>query len=301
MITKKKSKLHSRIKSYSWLILIFTSVKLYAAPIILPSAPGIESIEIDEKKAIAIADTSYSSHDVHFLQMMILHHEQAIILSKLVPSRTNTENIVDLASRIDSSQEDEILFMNSWLDERGEKSTGFHNHDHKMINMSGMASDEDIARLEGLDGVEFDRLFLKLMINHHDGAIEMVDELRDQAGTAYDPVLNEFISDLTNDQAIEIERMNNLLINLSTDPRANLSAGLYHADEAIYYLEKLVSLKKPSGFYDPSNPRILDLKTQHQMILMTLINPSQSKKNLVIIDILCSVSQILILLLKITF
>ena len=102
--------------------------------------------------------------------------------------------------------------------------------------------------------------FLKLMINHHDGAIEMVDELRDQAGTAYDPVLNEFISDLTNDQAIEIERMNNLLINLSTDPRANLSPGLYHADEAILYLEKLVSLKKPSGFYDPSNPQ--DLRPQ---------------------------------------
>ncbi len=85
MISKKKSNLHSRTKSYSLLILIFTSVKLYAAPIILPSAPGIESIEIDEKKAIAIADTSYSTHDVHFLQMMILQHEQAIILSKLVP------------------------------------------------------------------------------------------------------------------------------------------------------------------------------------------------------------------------
>ena len=254
MISKKKSKPHSKTKSYSLLILIFTSVKLYAAPIILPSAPGIESIEIDEKKAIAIADTSYSTHDVHFLQMMILHHEQAIILSKLVPSRTNTENIVDLASRIDSSQEDEILFMNSWLDERGEKSTGFHNHDNKMMNMSGMASDEDIARLEGLDGVEFDRLFLKLMINHHDGAIEMVDELRDQAGTAYDPVLNEFISDLTNDQAIEIERMNGLLINLSDDPRAGLAAGLFTADEAISNMELIASLRKPVGFYDPKNP-----------------------------------------------
>ena len=51
------------------------------APIILPNSPGIESIEIDEQKAIAIADTSYSIHDVHFLQMMILHHEQAIVLS----------------------------------------------------------------------------------------------------------------------------------------------------------------------------------------------------------------------------
>ena len=254
---KKKYKFYSRNITYSLLILIFTSEKLYAAPIILPSAPGIESIEIDEKKAIAIADTSYNSFDVNFLQMMILHHEQAIILSELVPSRTNTKNIVDLASRIDSSQEDEILFMNSWLDERGETSNVNNDRHHKMMKMSGMASDEEIARLKRLDGVDFDRLFLKLMINHHDGAIEMVDELRDQAGTAYDPVLNEFISDLTNDQAVEIERMSNLLINLSKDPRANLSAGLYHADEAILNLEKLASLKKPSGFYDPSNPQEL--------------------------------------------
>lgn len=233
------------------------SLSLWAnAPIILPNSPGKDSIEIDQQRAISIANTSYNLQDVIFLQMMILHHEQALVLSRLVPSRTNTENIVDLASRIDSSQEDEILFMNSWLEERGETSTDHHNH-HKMMKMSGMASDLDIARLERLNGVEFDRLFLALMINHHDGAIEMVNDLRDQAGTAYDPILNEFISDLVNDQAIEIERMNNLLINLSTDPRANLSAGLYHADEAILNLEKLASLKKPSGFYDPSNPQEL--------------------------------------------
>ena len=61
------------------LILIFTSINLYGAPIILPSAPGIESIEIDQRAAIAIADTSYNSYDVHFLQMMIMHHDQAMV------------------------------------------------------------------------------------------------------------------------------------------------------------------------------------------------------------------------------
>ena len=244
-------------RSFFLFLTFVFSLSLWAnAPIILPNSPGKDSIEIDQQRAISIANTSYNLQDVIFLQMMILHHEQALVLSRLVPSRTNTENIVDLASRIDSSQEDEILFMNSWLEERGETSTDHHNH-HKMMKMSGMASDLDIARLERLNGVEFDRLFLALMINHHDGAIEMVNDLRDQAGTAYDPILNEFISDLVNDQAIEIERMNNLLINLSTDPRANLSAGLYHADEAILNLEKLASLKKPSGFYDPSNPQEL--------------------------------------------
>ncbi len=245
------------IKS-NFLILIFTSINLYGAPIILPSAPGIESIEIDQQAAIAIADTSYNSHDVHFLQMMIMHHDQAMVMSKLAPLRTNSKNILDLAGRIDSSQEDEMLFMKSWLQDRNESTN--YKHNHKMMKMAGMASPEEISQLKESDGVEFDRLFLKLMINHHDGAIEMADDLRDQSGTAYDPILNEFVADLTNDQAIEIERMNGFLIGLSDDPRANLSAGLYHADEAIYNLEKLVSLKKPVGFFDPSNP--MELRPQ---------------------------------------
>ena len=247
----------SQIK-FTLIILIFTSVNLYAAPIILPSAPGIESIEIDEQKATAIADTSYNSHDVHFLQMMIIHHDQALLMSRLAPSRTNSKNILDLAAKIDSSQEDEMLFMKGWLQDRDEST--HHQHNHKMMKMAGMASPEEINLLKKSNGVDFDRLFLRLMIHHHDGAIEMVEDLRDQSGSAYDPTLNEFVADLTNDQAIEIERMNGLLIGLSDDPRANLSAGLYHADEAIYNLEKLISLKKPVGFFDPSNP--MELRPQ---------------------------------------
>lgn len=244
------------------LIYFFLAPLLIAknVPIILPNAPGLDSIEINQQRAIEIADTSYSFQDVIFLKKMIIHHEQALLLSRLVPSRTNTNNLIDLASRIDSSQEDEILFMNSWLEERGENTMEHKHHGSNMMKMSGMASDKEIETLKNLDGFEFDKLFLRLMINHHDGAIKMVDDLRGQAGTAYDPVLNEFISDLINDQAIEIERMNNLLINLSSDPRANLSAGLYHADEAIFNLEKLASFKKPSGFFDPSNPKELRIQ-----------------------------------------
>ena len=254
----KKSYFYSAYQvSIIW-ILIFTSVNLFGSPIILPSAPGKESIEIDEKKAIAIADTSYNLHDVHFLQMMIIHHDQALLMSRLAPSRTNSKNILDLAGRIDSSQEDEMLFMKSWLQDRNEPT--HHQHNHKMMKMAGMASTDEINLLKESNGVDFDRLFLTLMIHHHDGAIEMVEDLREQSGSAYDPILNEFVADLTNDQAIEIERMNGLLIGLSDDPRANLSAGLYHADEAIYNLEKLISLKKPVGFFDPSNP--MELRPQ---------------------------------------
>ena len=82
----------------------------------------------------------------------------------------------------------------------------------------------------------------------------MVKELKKYPGSAYDPILNEFVSDLVNDQGIEIERMNTIAVNISDDPRSGLSPGLYIADEAILNLELIASLKKPSGFFDPKNP-----------------------------------------------
>ena len=76
-----------------------------------------------------------------------------------------------------------------------------------------------------------------------------ISELSKFRGAAYDPVMNEFVSDLVNDQAVEIERMNILLTEISADPRAGLAGGLYHADEAILNLELVASLKKPVGFF----------------------------------------------------
>ena len=82
----------------------------------------------------------------------------------------------------------------------------------------------------------------------------MVEELKKYPGAAYDPILNEFVSDLVNDQGVEIERMNVIAVNLSDDPRSGLTAGLFIADEAILNLELITSLRKPTGFYDPENP-----------------------------------------------
>ena len=116
-----------------------------------------------------------------------------------------------------------------------------------------MATKTQIEELSALNGFSFDDLFLRLMIAHHRGAIQMVEHLKNQPGSAFDQVLNDFVSDLDNDQSVEIERMNLLLTNLSEDPRVNLSSGLFHADEAILNLTKVSSLKKPAGFYDPDN------------------------------------------------
>ena len=234
------------------LTLIFT-VSLSAEPLIIqPGLPGTVSKEINSEEAINIANTGFTKDDTVFMNHMIVHHEQALTLSRLAPNRTNTQEILDLAGRIDVSQEDEISFMQGWLEERNIEVHAHMSMHH--MKMMGMASDQDIAELSNSKGMEFDELFLRLMIAHHEGALDMVKELKRQPGSAYDPLMFEFVSDLSNDQGVEIERMNTLLTGLSKDPRASLKGGLYHAEEAILNLDLVQSLKKPAGFFDPSNP-----------------------------------------------
>ena len=229
------------------------------APIIQPGAPGFPSKILNELEATNIANTSYIKADVDFLHGMIIHHMQAILMSEMADTRTNNETILDLAKRIDASQKDEINFMESWLKDRDEfqKNTNHTHQDHHMhknMKMAGMASPKQLEDLDNSDSTDFDRLFLQLMINHHDGALEMVEELKKYPGNTYDPILNEFVSDLINDQGVEIERMNTLLVGLSDDPRSGLAAGLFIAEEAILNMELITSLKKPTGFFDPVNP-----------------------------------------------
>ena len=229
-------------------------------PIIQPGAPGEASQNLDPKVASSIAGTSFVEADVKFLQGMIIHHEQAILMSNLAPKRTNNKTILDLAKRIDVSQEDEINFMENWLNLRDIPLIKKAKKHHMHMNMVGMASSKDLEDLKKSKSTDFDRLFLQLMIAHHDGAIEMVRELKKFPGSAHEPIFNEFVSDLINDQSVEIERMNVIAVNLSDDPRSGLTAGLYFADEAILNMELIKSLKKPVGFYDPDNPAAKGVK-----------------------------------------
>jgi uncharacterized protein (DUF305 family) len=225
-------------------------------PIIQPGAPGKAGKTLTAQEAILVATTAYTPDDVTFMQDMIPHHHQALVMSRWAPERTNNPEILDLAGRIKSSQADEIAFMQSWLSERGEEvpDPAAHQAMHTHHDMAGMASPEQMAQLELARGTDFDRLFLQLMIPHHDGALTMVEELLEQPGAAYDPVLFEFTSDVSNDQAVEIQRMNGLLVALSADPRAGLAAGLKDAGEAAWNLKLLTSLGKPAGFFDIDNP-----------------------------------------------
>ena len=225
-------------------------------PIILPGAPGQSSQTLAAEDAVKIADTSYSPDDVAFMQNMIPHHAQAVDMANLVAERTNRDEVVKIAKRIKASQADEIKFMEEWLAERNEPLTppGHSGHHGAHHQMAGMATPDQMQQLANSEGIAFDKLFMSLMITHHEGALIMVEDLTDQPGSAYDPVLYDFTADIVNDQSAEIEQMSAILGSLSSDPRATLSAGFADAGEAAMNLELIAALPKPAGFFDPKNP-----------------------------------------------
>ena len=225
------------------------------APIIQPGLPGQPGRIISAEEASDLAGIRYSAGDVMFLQGMISHHAQAMEMSALVDSRTNREPMRLLGQRISLSQEDEISMMQDWLSDRGlEAPSADAHHGDGFQLMLGMLSADQIAELVESEGDEFDRLFLGLMIEHHEGALEMVDNLLDQQGAAQDPVLYAFTSDVTSDQGAEIDRMDAMLAGFSPDPRVNLTPGFRDAGEASLNVQLIVSLPKPAGFFDPENP-----------------------------------------------
>ena len=243
-------------------LLLSTSTVALAqeVPIVLPGAPGEAPRIIDKDEAIALSDASYSPADVVFMQGMIVHHQQAVDMAALVKERTNNDAILKTADRIEAGQKDEMKFMREWLEARGEPLTGAHSmhagHGGHSGHggMKGMASGDQMIALAAASGTEFDRQFLMLMIAHHQGALDMVKELHDAPGSAYEPVMFEFTNEVVSDQQAEIDRMNAVLAELSTDPRATLAAGFRDAGEAISGLRLVTAMPKPTGFFDPANP-----------------------------------------------
>ena len=223
------------------------------APIVMPGAPGQPSRILSAAEAIKLADTRYSPADVMFMQMMVVHHQQALDMAKLVKTRTNNAAIVKVADRIEASQKDEMKFISAWLKDRGEPQA-MAGMGHDQHNMKGMATPEQLRALAAATGTEFDRQFLALMTAHHQGAVDMVADLHKIPGTAYEPLLYEFTNDIVSDQEAEIGRMNAVAATLSTDPRATLAAGFRTAGQAIRNLRLVVAQPKPAGFFDPANP-----------------------------------------------
>lgn len=167
----------------------------------------------------APADTARrrSDADVRFMQHMMAHHQQARVMSAMVPERTTRPEIRLIAERIDVSQEDEMRQMRSWLRRHGAEApaTDAHAAHGEHASMPGMLTRAELARLAAARGAEFDRLFLEYMIRHHEGAVTMVAELFATPGAAQTSETYGFANDVNADQRAEIARMRALLASIA--------------------------------------------------------------------------------------
>lgn len=188
-----------------------------APPVVQLGPPGETGTPLTEEEIAELEETSYTDADVAFVQNMIPHHEQALVMTDLVAARTGRDDIPQLAERMEVSQRDEIALMEQWLKERGEDTpdaSAGHDHGDGEL-MPGMLTEDDLARLEAASGRAFDELFLQYMIRHHEGARVMVAELLSGGEGGQESDVFQLAQHIDSDQSIEIARMKSLLAEIA--------------------------------------------------------------------------------------
>ena len=198
----------------------FLSVTSHAQQPVLvqPGAPGQPTKILPATTRAKLPPLS--AKDVEFMQGMIMHHAQAVEMTALINDRTTNKNLRLLGSRISHSQADEMKYMERWLRLRGESTSmpmssmhhmpGMDMSKHQML-MPGMLTEEQMDALKNAKADEFDRLFLTGMIQHHKGALTMVEELFNTAGAGQDSELFNFATDVDSGQRAEIRIMEAML------------------------------------------------------------------------------------------
>ena len=183
--------------------------------VVQPSAPGQPTRTLPSSTRATLPP--HSPADVQFMQGMIMHHSQAVEMTALIESRTQNKDLRSLGERIKHSQADEMRFMKRWLETRGEPVSPPMHHmpgrdmsSHQMM-MPGMLTAKQMDALRKAKGDVFDRLFLKGMIQHHEGALIMVKNLFDTAGAGQDAELFNFATDVDTGQRAEIKIMQTML------------------------------------------------------------------------------------------
>ncbi|HSK21984.1 MAG TPA: DUF305 domain-containing protein [Egicoccus sp.] len=196
-------------------MVIAPTVAAHAAPVyVRPGAPGQPTQRIAVSDVAVPVSGTYTMAEVHFVQHMMVHHGQALTMTALVADRAGDERIHNLARRIDVTQVAEIDQMAQWLRIRSE-AVPDHEDSTGHEGMPGMVSQADLARLEASEGAAFDRLFLELMIHHHRGAVQMVEELREATGDILEAGISALAFEIEDQQQTEIVRMQRLLDELS--------------------------------------------------------------------------------------
>ena len=174
-------------------------------------------------RARARADSArlpYTAADVQFMTGMISHHAQAVIMAKMAPTHGASPAVQTLCARIINAQNDEITLMQNWLRDRNQPVPEAKPLPMKMVMngqvmemlMPGMLTDEQMKQLDAARGTDFDKLFLRGMIQHHQGAITMVQQLFATPGAAQDEAVFKFANNVNVDQTTEIHRMQQMLL-----------------------------------------------------------------------------------------
>lgn len=193
--------------------------------------PGADGRSTEELEALFEARTDsarmrFSEADVRFMTGMIAHHTQALVMARLAPERAASPQIETLAARIINAQQDEIATMERWLRGRDQPVPEIEIDGLELempaslrerMPMPGMLSREQLEELEAASGREFDRRFLELMIEHHQGAVTMVHELFRTDGAAQGDTVFRLASDIQVDQRTEIQRMRRMLDEMAAD------------------------------------------------------------------------------------
>ena len=154
----------------------------------------------------------YTEADVRFMQGMIAHHAQAIYMSRLAASHHANPRLLKFATKIDQSQMAEIRLMQDWL--RANNQIAPDTSSWRSMQMPGMLTAEQLARLDAARGPEFDRQFLVFMIQHHQGALKMVADLLATPRAAQDVDVSVFANDVVTVQTAEIDVMQQMLDTL---------------------------------------------------------------------------------------
>lgn len=180
------------------------------------AAPGEENQTLTQMPEFAEPEATEA--DVIFVQMMLVHHAQALDMTALVPDRTSRQDVPLFAERIELTQAGEIELMEGWLADRDLPTVADEGHDHHSHGdagrlMPGLLTDEELAELAAADGTEFDRLFLEYMHYHHAGAVTMVEELLAEGG-GQEPELAQLVNHIDSDQRIEMDRITSMLAEL---------------------------------------------------------------------------------------
>ncbi len=186
--------------------------------------PASTTVPYAAHTSTAAHPAPYTDADVHFMAGMIGHHAQAVMMAGWAPSHGASQALRALCERIVVGQRDEIVMMQRWLRDRHETVPDIDTARDAMPGMAhamlmpGMLTPAQLAQLDSARGADFDRLFLTFMIQHHMGAIVMVNQLFGTQGGGEEEIVYRFASDVFADQTTEIDRMNRMLNAFKRSP-----------------------------------------------------------------------------------